>query len=249
MAGAKVSSAEEVPVDIPAVVERMRRIDAELPRGDGFWWFNKLYLRTTEEVLAAHRAGAFVDPAFVTRWAAVFADLYFDALRVATAAPTRLPRAWRPLAEARSRRGIRPLQFALAGMNAHINRDLPVALFEVCQERGLPPVLDGPVRRDFETINEILARVQAEAKDDFTTPFWRVVDRLLGRADDVFILWSIERARDAAWVSTELLWCLRDRPAEQRHQIEILDGLVGYAGRGILYQDAWLARTRLAWGA
>ena len=27
----------------------------------------------------------------------------------------------------RSRGGIAPLQFALAGMNAHINRDLPVA--------------------------------------------------------------------------------------------------------------------------
>ena len=32
--------------------------------------------------------------------------------------------------------GTAPIQFALAGMNAHINRDLPLALVETCDELG-----------------------------------------------------------------------------------------------------------------
>src|SRR5215468_7752824 len=37
-----------------------------------------------------------------------------------------VPLAWRPLTERRDAPGIEPIQFALAGMNAHINHDLPL---------------------------------------------------------------------------------------------------------------------------
>ena len=53
------------------------------------------------------------------------------------ATPADTPSAWVPLFAQRSRRGVAPLQFALAGMNAHINRDLPVALVTTCRELGL----------------------------------------------------------------------------------------------------------------
>ena len=68
-----------------------------------------------------------------------FAWLYFDA--IAAADP---PSAWRPLFASAERRGILPLQFAFAGMNAHINRDLPVALVETWGELGLEPRAGGP---------------------------------------------------------------------------------------------------------
>jgi hypothetical protein len=53
-----------------------------------------------------------------------FAGLYFDAVEAA-GDPAAVPLAWRPLIEERGQPAIEPIQFALAGMNAHINHDLP----------------------------------------------------------------------------------------------------------------------------
>jgi hypothetical protein len=67
--------------DIPAsgideVIARMQFLDARLPRGDGFWWFNKLYLRMTLAIGEALRGGQFHDLSFVVAWDIGFAQLY-----------------------------------------------------------------------------------------------------------------------------------------------------------------------------
>jgi hypothetical protein len=68
-----------------------------------------------------------------TTWTAdvTWATLY---LAVAGTAgnPAAVRLASRPLAERRATAGIEPVQFALAGMNAHINHDLPLALVSTC---------------------------------------------------------------------------------------------------------------------
>src|SRR5690348_4328557 len=111
---------------MPEVIERLQAIDASLPTADGVAWFTKLYLRVTEAV-ATHvaTAAAFKHPAFLTRLDVVFANLFFDAVQADARDPATVPKAWAPLFEARSANGIAPIQFAFAGMNAHINRDLP----------------------------------------------------------------------------------------------------------------------------
>jgi Family of unknown function (DUF5995) len=48
-----------------------------------------------------------------------------------------VPRAWVPLLEARAKRAVLPLQFAVGGMTAHINRDLPLVLVQMCEELGI----------------------------------------------------------------------------------------------------------------
>src|SRR5207248_7182331 len=103
----------------------------------------------------------FRDPAFLARLDVVFAGLFFNAFDAALADPAHLPRAWAPLVEARSARGIAPLQFALAGMSAHINRDLPVALVATCRELGVG--LDEGLAQhvDFVQLNSVLASVEA----------------------------------------------------------------------------------------
>jgi len=220
--------------DVDQVIERMHLLDDWLPQGDGFWWFNKLYLRMTLAIQKALRANEFADPRFVEQWDIAFAQLYFDAVRLAATGSNELPRAWAPLRDARSRRGILPLQFAIAGMNAHINRDLPWSLLDACTQLGLPPADGSTVHRDFLKVNQILAATEEAAKRDFSSGLARFVDQLFGRVDDELALWSISRARDAAWGNTQLLWHLRAHPAEQRRHMDIVDGIVGFAGRGLL---------------
>src|SRR5438105_2592028 len=107
------------PSSVAEVVARMESSVSALPRGDGVAWFTRLYLAVTEGVQARLAGVTFADPRFLARLDVVFADLFFSALESASD-PARMPRAWAPLVESRAARGIAPLQFAFAGMSAHI---------------------------------------------------------------------------------------------------------------------------------
>jgi hypothetical protein len=217
------------PATIADVVARMRAIDERLAAEDGVAAFNRLYLAVTEAIQA--EAPTFDAPEFLARLDVRFAVLFFDTLRT-QAAP--MPHAWRPLVEARGRPGVIPLQFALAGMNAHINRDLPVALVETWVERDLEPRRGGPEHADFLRVNALLAVTEARVKQSFVTGPLRLADDALGRLDDVLAMWKVERARDAAWTNAETLWTLRSAPALAREYLATLDRMVGFAGRGLL---------------
>ena len=217
------------PGPIQQVVQRMERISADLPAADGVRRFNELYLAVTRAVLREARDGEFEDPAFLTRLDVVFADLYFAAVD----AP-RPGHAWRPLFDARRRRHVASLQFALAGMNAHINHDLPVALVAAMLEHGIEPDRGSPQHRDFRRVDAILARVEDEIKEQFLEGLVDVADDALGRIDDVLAMWSVGRARDAAWTNAEALWALRRVPPVRTAFLLSLSRFVGLGSRGLL---------------
>ena len=115
----------------------MEAIEAVLPPADGFACFNRMYLDVTRQVNSRLGQGFFADPAFMTRLDVTFANLYF-----AAADPAAVPLAWRPLAERRATAGIEPVQFALSGMNSHINHDLPLAIVSTCAALATAPGAD-----------------------------------------------------------------------------------------------------------
>jgi hypothetical protein len=135
---------------------------------------------------------------------------------------------------ARSQLGTARLQFALAGMNAHINRDLPQGIVQVFESLGGDPTADQARRQDFDSINDLLERVEAEVKSDFSVGLVAVIDDLAGRADDVAAMWKVRAAREAAWTNAEVLWTLRRMPHLRAAFFEKLDGLTGLAGKGLL---------------
>jgi hypothetical protein len=226
--------AAPAPRTVPAVIERLRAIDAAVAERDGVAWFTKLYLQVTEGVAEALVPGTFRDPDFVARLDVVFAGLYFSALREWLTRPERAPRAWVPLFSCRRRRRVAPIQFALAGMNAHVNRDLPVALVTVCRERGIDLERAKGQHADYVRVNPLLTATEAKVKRWFATGFVGVVDVALGSEDDRIAMWNVGRARDAAWVQAQALWALRGIPPLQRRYLATLDRTVGFAGRGLL---------------
>jgi len=226
--------AAPAPTTIPEVIERMHAIEAALPPRDGVAWFTRLYLAVTENVQTSIRPGAFRDPGFLERLDVVFANLFFSALTSFTADPKSAPRAWAPLCAARSQRRIAPLQFAFCGMNAHINRDLPVALVATAAERGVDLERARRVHGDFTSVNAILAATETAVKRSFATGVVAVADEALGKLDDRVAMWNIGRAREAAWVQGQVMWRLRAVPALGRRYLDTLDRTVGFAGRGLL---------------
>jgi hypothetical protein len=223
------------PRRVDDVLALMRDLEAALEPGDGVTWFLRLYRPVTEGVAEGARPGGLYEDPRSVRWLdVVFANLFFRALRDCTGSPDAVPKAWAPLFEARARDRIAPLQFALAGMNAHINRDLPLALVETWEALDLGPERDGAAYRDYVLVNELLERVEDRVKADFAAGVVGHVDRSLGEVDDAVAMWKVSRARDAAWASAETLWALRGAPSVQREFAATLDRLVGFAGRGLL---------------
>lgn len=218
--------------DITEVIARMHVIQASLDSNDGVACFNRMYLHVTEDVAAAVARREFENRAFLERLDVVFANFYFRAL--AQCSEGRCPSAWQPLIECRANRRIAPIQFALAGMNAHINHDLALAVVDTCLEVGCELGRDTAEYRDFQLVNGLLADAKDEIEPTFKRGLFGVVDNWLGRGDEAAEMWSIERARDAAWINAEALWKMKEDPALSDRFTLILARTVGLAGRGLL---------------
>jgi hypothetical protein len=240
------------PPSVGPVIARMEAILAGLAPADGVACFARLYLDVTRGVQARLGGTAFADPSALALLDERFAELFFAAFDGSAREPAGLPRAWAPLFEARARKGIAPLQFALAGMNAHINRDLVVALVELRRAGSLSLDDGSPQHADFVRVNGVLASVEAQVKQRYLSGWLRRVDRLLHRADridDVVAMWDVARARDAAWTNAQALWSLRDDGTLADDYLATLDRTVGLAGRGLLVPaDSWLARLGRLFG-
>lgn len=227
------------PTTVPEVIARMKAIERELPRTDGVAVFNRVYLTVTEKVLAIleGRGGAgFRDNAFLAELDIRFANLWLAAYD-ASRARKDLPKAWAPLFEGRSPKGRVPLQHALAGMNAHIEHDLPIALWKTCEARRKSPD-DPAVKADYQAVNSVLAEVEAEIRRSFLTDLGRAVDDevddRLGPVAHLVSSWNIEKARDVAWVNAETIWELRRVKFLLPGYLAGLAGTVGMGSRILL---------------
>ena len=213
----------------------MVRLDARLTRGDGVRYFNALYLEVTREVIRRLDRGELEDPGFLEALAVLFCNAYFRAVADFThGANAGGSRAWAPLFAVRFDYRVAPIQFALAGVNAHINYDLPIGVRDTCQARRITPRDGTAQHRDYIHLNAILGDVQERVKPWLIPGALGLLDRLLGRLDDIVSGFSVARARDAAWVHAKTLWSLRSDSQLSSSYLITLDHTVGLAGRGLL---------------
>ena len=229
---------------VTEVVDIMEMLERELSDADGLWWFNHLYLRVTLAVRSAVTTTTFRDPAFLEQLDVVFANLYFDAVAAGDTDPLAAPSAWRPLFESRHRRDILSIQFALAGMNAHINRDLPAGIVAAYLATDGAPGQTGARHADFESVNDLLEMVEAQIKVEFSTGVVGLVDSVAGDVDDAVAMWKMRAARETAWTNAEVLWALRTSPALRDAFFRRLDSFTGFAGRGLLVRPAKRQRSK-----
>ena len=245
-----MSQASPDPTTVAQVIASMKSIEAAAPARDGVCSFVRLYADVTVDVQTELAGQTFADPGFLGGLDVTFANLFFTALGDFQHDPAATPRAWVPLFEARDQKGIAPLQFALAGMNAHINRDLPVALVATCRANGADLSMLSPEHRDFEQIDRLLAAIEQKLKGTFLTGWLAVADRLVhrfGGIDDIVAMWDIGRARDAAWTNAQALWALQPEPQLATDYLGALDRMVGLTSRALLLPASSLLE-RLARG-
>jgi Family of unknown function (DUF5995) len=221
---------------VAAVLERLKALDKSLPPTDGVKWFNKLYLEVTQHVALAVPNQPQAAPGFLEALDVFFGNRYFDALDAAGDLP-RLPHdypfhAWKPLFAARYNNGIAPVQFALAGMNAHINHDLAIGVCDTCQSRDETP--GSAEHKDYESVNGLIGKVEKGMKTWMMTGLLKELDLVFNPVDDIVAVWDVEKARDAAWVRAQVIWSLRDVPTLRDSYEAMNDRAVGFAGSALL---------------
>ena len=220
------------PTTIADVLGTMQRIDQALPDNDGLKWFNRLYMMVTQEVDTKPPAGGWKDAAWLVRLDVVFADFYFKAIAAYVSGAEDAPNAWDALMEARYRQGIDRIQFALAGMNAHINHDLALALLETDAQMNVVPSYDSPQHVDYEAVNELLHAVMPAELKMLATDVLGQLAQDTGKIGRILAFWNVCKARDLAWDFADHLRGLNG-PARQVG-LSAQDQVTGVLGRAIL---------------
>ena len=220
------------PDPIGDVILAMDAARAELPPHDGIGVFIDVYRRVTEQVRLRVADGLFTDPRFVEHLDVVFAQIFLEVPQSVAAGRSVNP-SWQPLADARGRDDLQPIQFALAGMNAHINHDLALAVVRACSDRGVSPHRAG-IHDDYEKVNEVLAEVVRPIRQSFLDANVVAAGRPLSPLADLVSNFSIDKARDAAWVSALTLWEIRDVAFLERSLKQMLSRTVGLISRQLL---------------
>ncbi|MEU3979854.1 DUF5995 family protein [Streptomyces sp. NPDC026672] len=223
-----MAQSEHLSPSVAAVVSRMRALAAGLPERDGVAVFNRVYLTVTEEVERGLDGGWFRNPRAAAALDVRFAERYLAAVD-AVADGLRPPACWRPLFQFRRHPGVRPLQFALAGINAHVGHDLALAVVDACRTLGCEP---GDLEGEFDRVGELLGSLEERVREDLMPG-----PDLLQIADPLTHLlgsWSLERAREATWAAARALWALRGCEDVAEEFTERLDAAVGFAGRMLL---------------
>ena len=201
-------NAPDSPQTIDQVISWMEAIEASTPAADGVACFNRMYLEVTRHVQQELQQGSFADPAFMVHLDVTFAGLYLAAVDAAGGPVSGVPTVWQPLVAARGDSTIEPIQFALAGMNAHINHDLPLAVVRACADLGTAPD-DGSHHADYQKVDELLDGAEQSVRESFEPADVKAADRHVAAVLNVVANWSITSARDVAWDIAVALWRVR----------------------------------------
>ncbi|MFE5922534.1 DUF5995 family protein [Streptomyces sp. NPDC056468] len=223
-----MAQCEQFTTPVDAVISRMRALESALPERDGVAIFNRVYLAVTETVDRHIDGGRFTDARAAITLDVRFAERYLAAVDRAEQ-EGRPPACWRPLFQMRRHPGVRPLQFALAGINAHIGHDLALAVVDACRSLGCEPA---ELEDEFDRVGDLLVSLEEHIREELMPG-----PDLLQIADPLTHLlgsWSLERARDATWSAARALWALRRLPDLAGEFTERLDAAVGFAGRMLL---------------
>lgn len=224
----RAPAAATVPSSLDGVLARLRALDRAWPAADGVAVFNGVYLSVTEEIARRIDAGQFHDRRAAIALDALFAERYLAAAETATAGGLP-PACWQPLFRCRAQPRVAPLQFAMAGINAHVGHDLALAVVDTCRALDCGP---SDLRTAFEQVGGILTLLEERIREEVMPG-----PDLLELADPLthFVgTWSLEHARAAAWKAALVIWRLRGAPALCEEFAERLDSGVGLVGHYLL---------------
>jgi hypothetical protein len=228
-----LATVQVTPQSISDVLQTLQTVETTCADADGLKWFNWLYLQVTLAVEARVAAGGFTDSAWLAELDVRFASLYFSALKSHLSGHP-APDCWQVLFNSRGQDAIARIQFALAGINAHINHDLPEAIVATCQVTSGTPDHGGLHYKDYTALNSTLDALieSAELMLNVRLPGGALPP--VSHLADTIAAFNVSAARESAWQNAEHLFQLRALPSFTSSFMDMLDGFTTVIGKALL---------------
>ncbi|HEY4357130.1 MAG TPA: DUF5995 family protein [Acidobacteriaceae bacterium] len=230
-----LTAVSRVPQTVSDVLETMQTIAGTCVDGDGLKWFNWLYFSVTQAVESQLSTGGYANPEWLAALDVQFARLYFGALQTYLKKQS-TPSCWRALFDRRPQVRLTRLQFALAGINAHINHDLAVALVNTCQASGCAPEYGDTNYGDYTKVNTTLNSLIDSTKQELNVRLLGEVLPAANKLEDTLGAFVIAAAREQAWHNCEILWRLQTTPKLATGFMASLDGLTTLSSKAMLVE-------------
>ncbi len=184
--------------------EMTRRFDPLASSCDHNAIFSLTYLRVTQEYRQTIDEPFFDDTPFVNYEDTLFAHYYFAAFDAWSAGEIEdVPPAWRVAFDAAAKHSVSAAGDLLLGINAHVQRDLPLVLYSI----GLVAP-DGTSRKpDHDRVDIILNRVFEPIIAEISRRFDPTIDdtNLPTSLDDAALFQTVVAWREKAWRNAEEL--------------------------------------------
>lgn len=226
-----VAALRNPPQSISDVLRTMQTIDGTCVDIDGLKWFNRLYLAVTLAIENKVAAGGFNAPAWLTELDVQFARLYFNALLGGLSGGA-CSECWKVMLSVRNQVTVARIQFALAGMNAHINHDLPIAIVSTCQATNTVPQHATPQYKDYTGVNPTLDALIDEAKRTLNVRLPGDPLPAVSHLEDTIAGWNLATFREKAWDTAQSLW--GESAAEIALSMDLRDALVAALSNALM---------------
>lgn len=165
--------------------------------------FPALYIVVTEKIKANIDAGnVFEDNARMEKLDIIFANRYLEAHHAYSQGEP-ISQSWAVAFQSATTLGNKViLQDLLVGTNAHVNLDLGIAAAQTSPGKEIDSLY-----KDFMAVNHILNQITSLVRMELAalSPRIALIDRWFKGADDAIMNFSVNRARDAAWLFAKQL--------------------------------------------
>lgn len=193
----------------PVLVKMVQYTDDWKAAKDSRYVFLSCYHLMSMNMVSAISNNEFHDSVWVNKLLHRFADYYFDSLTCYDCGDL-TSKVWENAHKATCNKNLSELQYLILGVNAHINYDLVLALFDLLKPewKSLSETQQQQRYEDHKHVNHVIASTIDRVQDEILEPLnpmleW--VDSLLGRMDEYLISKLITSWRENVWENTQML--------------------------------------------
>jgi len=166
--------------------------------------FLSCYQMMTDNMLKAIDQERFHDQVWVRTLLHQFADYYFNALVCYECDEERTPEVWRYVHDITKKKKLHVLQSLLLGVNAHINYDLVLTVFDMLAPEWGDLTEEKRLARfeDHNKVNDIIAETIDKVQDEVVERYDQTMDWLdqaFGRLDEKLLSHLLTRWRHNVW--------------------------------------------------
>lgn len=187
--------------------------------------FLNCYQLMSANMMAAVEQNEFHDSVWVDKLLHRFVDYYFDGLTCYDCGD-QTPKVWHQAHIGTLDHTLSELQFLILGVNAHINYDLVLALYDLLQpEWQILTETQKKLRyEDHCHVNHVISKTIDRVQDEILEPLnpaldW--IDRLFGRMDEYLISRLIISWREDVWDNTQELLNIEDSDGREDFRLKL----------------------------